>query len=187
VHVEAPIIIIGAGLAGCEAAWQLLNKGYSVVLYEMKPEKFSPAHRSSSLAEAFPGAQVREVVVARDLLTPAWADALHGNDAGGHGAILSSRAGFEGLILLERLGAETLDISQAYPQVEAALLEERLQQAFDIWLGKAIDASVVLVSGRLMHKQDDEDLTPEPAAEPDGEMPAEDGAQQNIASGNETG
>jgi methylenetetrahydrofolate--tRNA-(uracil-5-)-methyltransferase len=49
--MDNPIIIIGAGLAGCEAAWQLLNKGHSVVLYEMKPEKFSPAHRSESLAE----------------------------------------------------------------------------------------------------------------------------------------
>jgi methylenetetrahydrofolate--tRNA-(uracil-5-)-methyltransferase len=50
-HEEDPVTIIGAGLAGCEAAWQLLNRGHSVVLYEMKPEKFSPAHRSGSLAE----------------------------------------------------------------------------------------------------------------------------------------
>ncbi|MGE4265637.1 MAG: peptidylprolyl isomerase [Desulfovibrio sp.] len=143
---------------------------------------------AATLAESFPGAQVREVVVARDLLTPAWADALHGSDAGGgQGAILSGRAGYEGLILLERLGAETLDISQAYPQVEAALLEERLQQAFDAWLGKAVDAAVVRVSSQLLHKQDDEDLPPEPVADPEGEMPGEDGAQQDIASGNETG
>jgi hypothetical protein len=149
--------------------------------------QFRQQKNAASLAEAFPGAQVREVVVARDLLTPAWVDALHGNDPGGHGVILSSRAGYEGLILLERLGAETLDIAKAYPQVEAALLEERLQQAFDAWLGKALDASVVLVSGRLLHKQDDDDLPPEPAVEPEGEMPGEDGAQQDIASGNETG
>lgn len=45
------IAIIGGGLAGCEAAWQLLNKGHSVTLYEMKPVNFSPAHRSSHLAE----------------------------------------------------------------------------------------------------------------------------------------
>ncbi len=45
------IAIIGGGLAGCEAAWQLLNKGHSVSLYEMKSVNFSPAHRSSHLAE----------------------------------------------------------------------------------------------------------------------------------------
>jgi len=51
VHSDNPILIIGAGLAGCEAAWQLLRRGHDVILYEMKPEKFSPAHRTSSLAE----------------------------------------------------------------------------------------------------------------------------------------
>lgn len=46
-----PIIIIGAGLAGCEAAWQAANQGASVILYEMKPQRFSPAHQSEALAE----------------------------------------------------------------------------------------------------------------------------------------
>lgn len=43
--------IIGAGLAGCEAAWQLAQAGCDVVLYEMKPQRFSPAHHSEDLAE----------------------------------------------------------------------------------------------------------------------------------------
>ncbi len=43
--------VIGAGLAGCEAAWQLANRGISVALYEMKPEKMSPAHHSEDFAE----------------------------------------------------------------------------------------------------------------------------------------
>lgn len=43
--------VIGAGLAGCEAAWQLANRGIQVDLYEMKPIKSSPAHHSSSFAE----------------------------------------------------------------------------------------------------------------------------------------
>ena len=43
--------IVGAGLAGCEAAWQLAQAGCDVVLYEMKPHRFSPAHRSEGLAE----------------------------------------------------------------------------------------------------------------------------------------
>lgn len=45
------IQIIGGGLAGCEAAWQAAQRGIAVHLYEMKPQKFSPAHSSSSLAE----------------------------------------------------------------------------------------------------------------------------------------
>ncbi len=45
------IKIIGAGLAGCEAAWQVVQLGIPVRLFEMKPQKFSPAHESPSLAE----------------------------------------------------------------------------------------------------------------------------------------
>ena len=43
--------VIGAGLAGCEAAWQLAKRGIPVRLYEMKPQKMSPAHHSSDFAE----------------------------------------------------------------------------------------------------------------------------------------
>ncbi len=43
--------VIGAGLAGCEAAWQLAKRGIPVKLYEMKPLKFSPAHHSENFAE----------------------------------------------------------------------------------------------------------------------------------------
>ena len=43
--------VIGAGLAGSEAAWQLLKRGCEVDLYEMKPQKFSPAHHMAGFAE----------------------------------------------------------------------------------------------------------------------------------------
>ena len=43
--------VIGAGLAGCEAAWQLANRGIDVRLYEMKPKKMTPAHHSPDFAE----------------------------------------------------------------------------------------------------------------------------------------
>ena len=43
--------VIGAGLAGSEAAWQLARRGISVKLYEMKPHKMSPAHHSPDFAE----------------------------------------------------------------------------------------------------------------------------------------
>ena len=43
--------VIGAGLAGCEAAWQLANRNIDVRLYEMKPKKMTPAHHSPDFAE----------------------------------------------------------------------------------------------------------------------------------------
>ncbi|ORJ59813.1 methylenetetrahydrofolate--tRNA-(uracil(54)-C(5))-methyltransferase (FADH(2)-oxidizing) TrmFO [Geothermobacter hydrogeniphilus] len=46
-----PITVIGAGLAGCEAAWQIARHGLPVVLKEMKPERMSPAHHSPRFCE----------------------------------------------------------------------------------------------------------------------------------------
>jgi methylenetetrahydrofolate--tRNA-(uracil-5-)-methyltransferase len=48
---DMPVTVIGGGLAGCEAAWQLLRRGLRVRLCEMKPARFSPAHKSPLLAE----------------------------------------------------------------------------------------------------------------------------------------
>ena len=45
------LVVIGGGLAGCEAAWQASRHGVRTILYEMKPHRFSPAHRSSLLSE----------------------------------------------------------------------------------------------------------------------------------------
>lgn len=45
------ITVIGAGLAGCEAAWQAARLGVSVELWEMKPEQYTPAHHSPEFAE----------------------------------------------------------------------------------------------------------------------------------------
>ena len=49
--MKEEIVIIGGGLAGCEAAYQIANMGVKVKLYEMKPERYSPAHTSKNLAE----------------------------------------------------------------------------------------------------------------------------------------
>ena len=45
------ITVIGAGLAGCEAAYQIAKEGIKVKLYEMKPKKYSPAHSNENMAE----------------------------------------------------------------------------------------------------------------------------------------
>jgi methylenetetrahydrofolate--tRNA-(uracil-5-)-methyltransferase len=48
---DAPVVVVGAGLAGCEAAVQLARRGISVRLLEMKPRTFSPAHSLPGPAE----------------------------------------------------------------------------------------------------------------------------------------
>jgi methylenetetrahydrofolate--tRNA-(uracil-5-)-methyltransferase len=48
---QGEINVYGAGLAGCEAAWQAAERGVKVNLYEMKPNKFTPAHHSAGFAE----------------------------------------------------------------------------------------------------------------------------------------
>jgi len=49
--VQQPIQVIGGGLAGTEAAWQIAQAGVPVVLHEMRPQRLSPAHHSEHLAE----------------------------------------------------------------------------------------------------------------------------------------
>ena len=46
-----PVVVVGAGLAGCEAAWQLARNGVPVELFEMKPDQYSPAHKLPGFAE----------------------------------------------------------------------------------------------------------------------------------------
>lgn len=48
---EAPITVVGGGLAGSEAAWQLAIRGHQVVLHEMRPTTPTPAHKTDKLAE----------------------------------------------------------------------------------------------------------------------------------------
>ncbi len=49
--MDARLLIIGGGLAGCEAAWQAARAGVDVDLYEMRPTQSGPAHKTGSLAE----------------------------------------------------------------------------------------------------------------------------------------
>ncbi len=49
--MEKTVTVIGAGLAGCEAAWQIAKRGVKVRLVEMKPQKYTPAHHSQKFAE----------------------------------------------------------------------------------------------------------------------------------------
>ena len=99
--------VIGAGLAGCEAAWQLAQRGILVELYEMKPAKMTPAHHSSDFAElvcsnSFRGDRLenavgllKEELRRMDSLIMACADATR-VEAGG--ALAVDRYGFSSLV-----------------------------------------------------------------------------------------
>src|SRR5574342_1040034 len=50
-HEGAPVHVIGGGLAGSEAAWQLSERGCRVVLHEMRPVRQTPAHQTERFAE----------------------------------------------------------------------------------------------------------------------------------------
>src|SRR5579883_1498999 len=49
--MSAEVHIVGGGLAGCEAAWQVARRGVRAVLYEMRPGRQTPAHKTDALAE----------------------------------------------------------------------------------------------------------------------------------------
>ena len=49
--MDHPITVIGAGLAGTEAAWQIARAGLRVDLYEMRPTQTTPAHKTAYMAE----------------------------------------------------------------------------------------------------------------------------------------
>ena len=54
------VTVIGAGLAGSEAAWQLAQRGIQVDLYEMRPKKMTPAHQTQNFAELVCSNSLRE-------------------------------------------------------------------------------------------------------------------------------
>ena len=66
------VTVIGAGLAGSEAAWQLAQRGIDVTLREMKPEKKTPAHETEYFAELCCSNSLRS-----DQLENAWKLADH--------------------------------------------------------------------------------------------------------------
>src|ERR1700758_4364302 len=50
-HTADPVHIVGGGLAGSEAAWQIARRGVAVVLHEMRPQRSTAAHKTAQFAE----------------------------------------------------------------------------------------------------------------------------------------
>ena len=116
-----PVTVIGAGLAGCEAAWQLAQRGVPVDLREMKPAKMTPAHHSGDFAElvcsnSLRGAGLENAVglLKEELrrmgsLILACADA-HRVEAGG--ALAVDRFGFSGAVTEQVKGHPLITVTE---------------------------------------------------------------------------
>ena len=141
------VTVLGAGLAGSECAWQLAKRGIRVLLWEMKPEKMSPAHHSPYFGELVCSNSLRSDELtnavgllkaemrAMDSLIMASADA---NKVAAGGALAVDREGFARRI------TETLE---QHPNVEIIR-----QEALDIPDGEVVIATGPLSSDAIAEK-----------------------------------
>ncbi|HBR05575.1 MAG TPA: parvulin peptidyl-prolyl isomerase [Desulfovibrio sp.] len=95
-------------------------------------------------------AAVREITVRDAQLPEKWRDLLSRLQPGQPTGILHDDAGFQSLILVERLPAAVLPPAQAYPLIEQALAEVKLQEAFEQWLSAKIAKAQIAVSAHLL-------------------------------------
>lgn len=131
----------------------LVVRGPSREIVGKAVEQYLVEKDSVSLATAFGEVETREVVVREARLSAAWKNAISGLDEGQSSGVLTDRFGFEALVLLERSPAKVLAPAQAYPLVEKALLESKLQEAFDKWLSEAVLVAKITVSGHLLPEE----------------------------------
>lgn len=160
----------------------LVVRGPSREIVGKAVEKFLAERDQVDLATAFGEVQTREVVLREERLSAIWKNALTGLKAGQASGVLTDRFGFEILVLLERSPAKVLEPAQAYPLVEKALLEIKLQDAFDAWLSSTVARASILVSSQLLPSDEPEQAEPEPltdTVEPD--MLQGDGAEPDPA------
>lgn len=150
----------------------LVVRGPSREIVERAVEKYLAERDQVNLATAFGEVETREVVVREGRLSATWKNAISGLEPGQSSGVLTDRFGFEALILQERSPAKVLAPAQAYPLVEKALLENKLRDAFETWLGAAVGEAEITVSSHLLPSPDvesDESDDLEPASDQPGE------------------
>jgi len=142
-----PVTVVGAGLAGSEAAWQIARQGVPVVLYEMRPVKSTPAHRTDKFAELVCSNSLRSNTLTNavgvlkeemrlfDSLILRCAD-RHAVPAGG--ALAVDRDGF---------AAEVTETLRSHP-----LIEVRHEEVTDLPEGIAVIATGPLTSPALSER-----------------------------------
>src|ERR1700692_67863 len=113
--------IVGAGLAGSEAAWQVANAGVRVVLHEMRPDRMTEAHRTDGLAELVCSNSFRSDDAANNAVGLLHAEmrrlasrvmrARHPNRVPARGALAGDRYGFSQAVTKALDGHPLIDIS----------------------------------------------------------------------------
>jgi hypothetical protein len=156
----------------------LVVRGPSREIVGKAVEKFLAERDQLDLTTAFGEVETREVVIREERLSATWKNALAGMAPGQASGVLTDRFGFEALVLLEKSPAKVLEPAQAYPLVEKALLERKLQDAFDAWLDSAVNAARVEVSSHLLPSDEPEQAEPEPLSAPDEPEQGDEEAQQ---------
>jgi len=133
---DAEITVIGGGLAGCEAAWRAARMGVGVKLYEMKPHRYSPAHRNENLAELVCSNSLRAKSLENasgilkrelELLDSIVIESAHAHRIPAGGALAVDREAFAREItgrvaahpLIEVIRAEVAELDVSFPAVIA--------------------------------------------------------------------
>lgn len=160
-------LVTSPGRDAIDSALENLRKGEAI---EDQPARFDRVN-------------VRELRVRDDQLTVSWKNALKGLAPGEASSVMTALGGYEALVSIGTIPAKVLDPTQAYPVVERELLDDKLHQAFDQWLGDALASATISVSPLLPVAV--QDL--ERAAARDGQVHEGDQAQEPVAgAGNAT-
>jgi methylenetetrahydrofolate--tRNA-(uracil-5-)-methyltransferase len=149
------ITIIGGGLSGSEAAWQAARRGVRVCLYEMKPQKFSPAHQSPCLGELVCSNSLRaesresavgllkeemrrldSLIMAAALATRVPAGKALAVDRGAFAAYITATLESEPLVTIVREEIETLDLDRTTVIATGPLTSEPLAAALGTLTGQ---------------------------------------------------
>lgn len=156
----------------------LVVKGPSRELVVRALELFADEQDVKALARQLKQVSTREITIREEQLSASWRNALRGVEVGGAGSIMTERSGFEALVLLARNPAKVLGPTQAYPLVEDALLEQKLHEAFELWLSKEWKRATIEVSKHLLPQPGDrEELEKEKQAD-SGSSPFESSPQE---------
>lgn len=119
-------------------------------MVEKALEEYRKKRDPESLAANQGAATVRELTMREGQMPDQWRDALAKLQPGQNTSILRDESGYKSLVLLERLPAAVLSAEQAYPFIERALAEVKLQEAFEKWLGAKLGAAKIAVSAHLL-------------------------------------